>query len=401
MTKNTRARLTRAGLVVLLTAALVTPTTAASAAGDRPGQVGLITFTGASMSSLTVDWPDVDGAERYEVFTHTNYNTLPSVTKPAAVVEGSKATVTGLRKGTDYFVQVRAVNSADNGPRSQRVGHATIAGQTSAGKTKPYSIVTWNICSNACANIAGRKGIIDARIRELAPGVVGLQEASKYKKAPAGYAFVVNGQNDILVRKGEFSKVAKKKKTPTTGSKKFARKYGTPGHGVTWAALKHRSGQHLIVFNVHMPTGTSASQTKQRQYEATQLTKYMSSTVSKLRKKYGAKIKSAGIIVLGDFNTSKGRAGDSTRATMKAKGWYDAFDQARTLTGQHFNSANPGWSAAPVVGVTWGEHIDHVFVKPSKTIVYSWANAGKMSGGKFVTPLGSDHHPVLVTGIFR
>lgn len=371
---------------------------------SRPEATGLVTFVGASLeksgATLTIDWGDVKRATGYNVFAATSFDAAGKMTTPTMTVRSSKATLTKLRKGQDYFVRVVPTNNVGPGVGSARVAHRTIAAETSPGKAKAYSVMTWNVCSNACSGIAKRKPIIDSRIRELAPGIVGLQEASKYTKAPAGYSFALNGQNDILVRNGTFAKVPVRAKVQTTGTKKFASRYASSGKGVAWAALRHSSGQYVVVFNTHLVVGTSKASTKQRQYEADQLATFVNQTMNQLGKSNPA-LRGASPVLLGDFNVSKGREGDATASVLLKRGWADAFDQARSLTGQHYNSANPKMSAKPVVSVTWGAHVDKVMVKPSRTIVTSWEQAGKMKNGRFVTPLGSDHHPILIKGIFR
>lgn len=390
-----------AAVALLATLALLTPTSPAVAAIARPAQVGLVSFTGASLTptgaTLTVDWPDAAGAAGYEVFAARSLDAVAAATTPAVRVTDSKATVSRLTAGVDYFVQVRAVNSAGVGPRSSRVGHGTIASQGTFPAGAPsYRALTWNVCSNACAGITTRAKVINRRITEIAPDIVALQEASKYITAPTGYRFVANGQNDILVRSGQFS-VVPKKTAATAGSTVFARKSATPGKGIAWAALRHRTGAYVVVFDAHLVSGTTAAQVAQRTYEAERLNAFVLSTLGKLAASYGSLTnwKNAPVIILGDFNTHKSRVGDGTQAVLQKAGWYDAYDQARALMAQHHNSANPTMQTAPVIGVRWGDHVDKVLVRPSRTAVIRWANAGKRVDGTYVAPLGSDHHPVL------
>lgn len=397
-----RPRSPRLAAVALLAAlALLTPTTPAVAATARPGPVGLVYFTGASLTStgatLTVDWPDVAGATGYEVFAGRSLAAVAAATTPMATSTSSKATISRLVRGVDYFVQVRAVNSAGVGPRSVRVGHGTIASQgTFPAGAASYRALTWNVCSYACPGIATRTATINSRIAELAPDIVALQEASKFVAAPSGYRFVENAQNDLLVRSGQFS-VVPKKTAPTAGTATFAGKSAAPGKGIAWAALRHRSGAYVLVFNAHLVAGTSSAQIAQRRYEAERLDGFVRSTMSKLAASYGSLTTWANVpvIILGDFNTHKSRTGDATGAILKKAGWYDAYDQARSLVAQHHNSANPKMQTAPVIGVTWGDHVDKVLVRPWRAVVTRWENAGKRVDGKYVAPLGSDHHPVL------
>ncbi|WP_425838759.1 fibronectin type III domain-containing protein [Microbacterium sp. PA5] len=394
----------RGAVAVLAAAALVVATPVASAsAASRPAPVGLVSFVSASLTSsgatLTVDWADVSGARKYEVFAATTYEGVADKRTPSLTVTSSKATLTRLTPGRDYFVQVRAVNSVGFGGRSARVGHGTILTEAKLTSDSPrYRAISWNICSNACSSISTRARVINTRVKELKADILGFQEASRYTKAPVGFRHVVNGQNDILVRTGQFSLVAKKTSAPTSGTARFASKYATSGKGLAYAALKHRSGSYVLVFDVHLVTGTSRAQVNQREYEASRLNTYISATMNRLAKTHGSLTDwtKAHVLILGDFNTHKSRTGEDTMAILEKRGWYDTFDQAHALTRQHHNTANPEWSTKPTIGVTWGAHVDKALVRPSRSVVYRWANAGEMVNGRYVTPLGSDHHPLLV-----
>ena len=396
----------RGAVAVLAAAALLTatPVVTATAAESRPDRVGLVNVVGASLTSsgatLTVDWADVPGADRYEVFASPSYSTLPTKTTPSVTVTGSKATVGRLDPGRDYYIQVRGVNSAGAGLRSLRIGHGTIADEVALRPGAPvYSLLTWNVCSNACGSFGTRKRVIDARIRELLPDIVALQEASKYTAAPTGYRLVVDGQNDILVRRGQFGAVPSRGSNGTSGVVRFPSTYASSGKGVAWAALHHRSGAYVLVLDVHLVTGTSRSAVAQREYEAARLPSLVTSARNKLARSHGSVTDWATVpvIMLGDFNTHKSRIDDDTMAALAGRGYHDAFDQARALTRQHHNTANPEWSTRPVIGQLWGAHADKVVIRPSRTVVHRWENAGEMtSTRRYVTPLGSDHHPLLV-----
>ncbi|MGV9194685.1 cell wall-binding repeat-containing protein [Microbacterium sp. MC2] len=368
----------------------------------EPGDAGLVSFVGKSLTStgatLSIDWADVKNATAYEVYAATGYDAVAKMTTPTLTVTASKATLTRLQKNTDYFVRVVPLNSAGRGQTSHRAGHQTISAEGSGGQN--YSLLTWNVCSNVCGDFAGRKSIIDARIRELGPDIVGLQEAHAYTSAPSGYTFAHNGQNDILIRNGVFTKVRPKSGVATSGATRFSSKHYGAGQGLSWAALRHSSGAHVIAVSLHLVVGNSAAQMKQRQYEAERAVSYATSMRTKLAKTYGSAMKNAAIIFTGDFNTSKATSGDTTTALLQKMGWYDAFDQARSLSGQLRNTANPGMKSSITYSGRWGAPIDKVLVEPTRTTITSWTHAGKIVGGKYATPLGSDHHPVLVKGNF-
>jgi len=377
-------------------------------ATTTPAPVGLVSFTGASLTSsgatLTISWPAAAGAASYRVFASTSFDGVSEMTTPLVTSTSTTATLPHLLPGRDYFVQVRGVSSGGvvGGP-SMRVGHGTIAGEATSTALASHKtvtglkVMTWNICSNACSDFAVRKTVINSRIGELAPGIVGIEEASKYTTAPSGYAFGYKGQNTIIYRASQFGPV-KAGTAILHGSTRFASVYATSGHGVAWTALRDRiNGKYLVVFDVHLLSGSTVAAVEQREYEAGRLGQYVTNIYATLKVKFGSITNwvDAAPIVVGDFNTNKSHPTDATQSILRKAGWLDSFDQAHHLTRQHYNSANPTWSLLPVIGERWGDDVDKLMVKPSRTAVLSWANVGKMSGGRFVAPLGSDHHPLM------
>ena len=59
-----------------------------------------------------------------------------------------------------------------------------------------------------------------------------------------------------------------------------------------------------------------------------------------------------------------------------------AYDLARNLKRNNWNSYG-GWSTTPKGSITWGDHVDHVYVKPSRSNVYQWMNAALDSGSSY------------------
>lgn len=378
---------------LLLILSVQTPATAAT---ERPAQVGLVSFVGAGITSdggasLTVSWPAVKTAVSYEVFVGSTYANVLDQKTPRARSTTTKATVRGLDRGKDYFVQVRAVNKAGKtGNKSSRVGHGTIRAE-GPGRNSAQKLLTWNICSNKCSGFSSRQKLINARIVELSPTMVAMQESILYTKAPTGYGFAYKGRNAVLYDKDRFTLAVRGEQTT------FSSRYSEPGGGVSWGVLKEKStGDLKVVFSVHLKTGTSSSTVKQRVYESGQIGRVVRSTLAMLRAEYPTKDwSSASTYVAGDMNSHKSRTGDATLSTLQKDGWYDAFDQARTLVKQHQNTAHSSGKATPTVSVRWGDHIDKVLVQPGKTVVSKWSNVQKMSKGKYVK-LASDHLPLMV-----
>jgi hypothetical protein len=78
-----------------------------------------------------------------------------------------------------------------------------------------------------------------------------------------------------------------------------------------------------------------------------------------------------------------------------AAGYYDAYDLARNANRPNWNSFS-SLSATPTTSKVWGDHVDHVYVRPARTNVYRWMNASLYSGSRYKTPKPSDHNPVHV-----
>ena len=370
--------------------------TPADAATTKPGKVGLVSFVGAAITSdggasLTINWPAVKTAVRYEVFVGSTYANVLDQKEPRTRSNTTRATVTGLDRGKDYFLQVRAVNSAGRaGNKSARVGHGTIKAEGSGTATQ-HKLLTWNICSNKCSGITQRQKLINSRIVELSPSMVALQESILYRKAPSGYGFAYKGRNAILYDKSVFSLSISGEQTT------FSSTYADAGGGVSWGVLKHKaSGALSVVFSVHLKTGTSKSTVKQRVYESGQVSRVVRTTLAMLRAEYPTRAwNTAATFVAGDINSHKSRTADATLSTLEKSGWYDAFDQARILVKQHQNSAHSSGKATPTISTRWGDHIDKVLVQPGKSVVAKWANVQKTSRGKYVK-IASDHLPIMV-----
>src|SRR5690606_28306908 len=167
-----------------------------------------------------------------------------------------------------------------------------------------------------------------------------------------------------------------------------------PGKDAPWAVLRHKaSGQEVRFVGTHLLTGSSNANAR---YRATQANDIFADLQAQLAW-WGRSFTRTPIVVMGDFNTNRSRSNHSVvESAMKRYGFWDSYEQAESLTRQHMNTANPKWLTKPVIGVTWGDHVDKVWVLPGRCRVPSWTNAGKMSRGRYVSPLPSDHHPLLV-----
>lgn len=428
-----RFRLLTCALIAVLGAALLG--TPAQAAAKRPAQVGLVSFTaaalhtsgGKSYAKVRLSWPKAKYATRYQVFVATTRNGVAKAKKPRVTVRGTQAVVTKLGRHRTYWFQVRGTNGKAVGARSARVARVTPV-STATLSTSRYPIhamLSYNVCSNACTSRAwsGRQPLVVNQILAVRPGVVALQEASRWSTTVPGYTEIEGGKdNRILYRDDLYEPVTQtlteaqqSAKCPLQRTPRGALVLDEdgdpvrvepcvlpvqgiaepPGKDAPWALLRHRaSGQEVAFVAAHLLTGDSDANAR---YRATQARDIFADLRLHLAW-WGRSFPSTPIAVIGDFNTNRSRTNHAiVESAMRQQGFYDSYEQARSLSRQHQNTANPNWQwRTPTIGVTWGDHVDKVWVRPARSIVKSWANVGLMRGGQYVSPLPSDHHPLLV-----
>lgn len=422
-----RLRLLAPLFAAAVTGTLVVSVLAAPAEAARtPGKVGLVSITKQTLSTkqgrttamVKLSWPKAARAKGYEVFVARSKNAVQSKRKPTLRVRGPRAVVGGLRRHTEYWFQVRAVNGSKVGSRSNRVARVTmIASPTIDAATRPlHSLMSYNVCSNSCGRWGKRRGIIEQDIARVRPGVVAVQEASQWRNARIpGYAETEGGHDNRLFYRTSTYEQATRTLTPEQQSQDCAYEddpqtgdpvrvepcvlpvdgvLDPPGKNVPWSLLRHRgTGQHAVFVSVHLQVDTGRSMASYRVAQSSKLFEQLRGQLAW----WGLDMDRLPVVLIGDFNTNRSRTGNARLdAVMHANGFYDAYEQARSLYRQHQNTANPSWATKPVIGVTWGDHVDKVWIRPSRTQVVTWANVGRMSGGRYVSPLGSDHHPLQV-----
>lgn len=422
-----RLRLPAPSLTAALACALLLSVLAAPAEAARaPGKVGLVSITKQSLSTtqgrttarIRLSWPKAARAKTYEVFVARTKDGVQRKRKPTVRVRKPQAVVSGLRRNTEYWFQVRAVNGSRAGSRSNRVARITmIASAAIDGSTRPlHSVMSYNVCSNACGRWSKRQVTVEQDIARVSPGVVAVQEASQWKNAQIpGYAETEGGHDNRIFYRTSIYEQATRTLTPQQQSRECEYEddpqtgdpvrvepcvlpvdgvVDPPGKNMPWALLRHRgTGQEAVFVSIHLQVDTGRSMAAYRADQSSELFQQLRGQLAW----WGLDMDRIPVVLIGDFNTNRSRAGNARLdAVMHANGFYDAYEQARNLSRQHYNTANPSWATRPVIGVTWGDHVDKVWIRPGRSRVATWANVGRMSGGSYVAPLGSDHHPLRV-----
>lgn len=379
-------------------------------AAAKPSKVGLITFTGASLSgtkaSLSLRWPAARNARSYELFISPSYS---GVLKAKVYKRTSKTSITlaGLKRGATYFVTVRGVNGSRKGARASRVGRTTIAAQGS-GAHAPRSVTTWNLCTEKSGCVSGggswsrRQAAFQAFVQARKPSVLALQEskvlASGRPTAVPGYTRAAYySSKSLFLNPAIYGVVTKGDATrdQIDGTLRECReaddgRYGCfslgGGKYAVWAEVEDLvTGQHVVYVSVHLTSGKGDREAAVRRTETTRLVDAVRQINPEGRP----------VVLAGDWNSHRNRSNDWQASVLRAAGYRDAFDLARSVGRQHHNSYND-WKTTPTTSVTWGDHVDKVWVVPGRSVVTRWENAAAMSGSRYAAPLVSDHNPVLV-----
>jgi hypothetical protein len=392
------------GLAAVLLATLLAGVQPAQAS-TTPPQVGLVSFTAATYSrstgtaGLTIDWPDTRYARSYQVYLSRSY-TMSNATRYSAT--SSTKTFTGLAQGVPYFVQVRAINGTAVGQKSSRVGHPTIL-RMEPGNGPTYRLMTYNVCSQKCSGWSSRQPAALARIQAYSPDVIAAQEAI-YLNVPAamGYAEAIEKSSKrLLYKTSRFTVAPPTTRVPdkpadsaqgcdttwpqSTKGYVFLGYHGGGCRYAVWAVLVDKqTGDHTVFVDVHTVSGDNETAAVQREAEIKTLTEHL------------AEINPGNLPVVyaGDFNSHKNRANDDLSIVFHNRGYYDAYDLSLRLVRQHFNSYN-GFDVVPRISYKWGDHVDHVWIRPEEGRILSWSNGALLSGGRMVTPIPSDHSPII------
>jgi endonuclease/exonuclease/phosphatase family metal-dependent hydrolase len=348
-------------------------TTSASAA-DQPGNVQLVQVVRNGTGSLHLNWSSAPGASSYQVEMATDFEMTDRhrVASPGP----SALTVDGLANGQTYCFQVRAMNGNTAGNRSPRTCKTTIIRQ-GAEQGAIYRLLTYNLCTRACANWGGRRGQAVELIQNRNPDVVALQETQKdsgMDTVLTGYKLAhYKSAKMLLYRASRFTE--KRSGEITLGPKRYA----------VWADLADRNngGRRVIFTSVHASPGNTQAADRSREQEVENL-------VEGIRRINGD---NSPVIFGGDFNSHKHRDYDSPARVLQGAGYHDSYDLAQRLRRPNFNSAN-GFEPTPRIGATWGDHVDHFWVDPDQTRVLKWANAASVVNGVY-SPLPSNHNPIF------
>nr|MCW2727707.1 hypothetical protein [Aeromicrobium sp.] len=387
---------------------------ASAAGGKRPAKVGLVSFVKADYdrnthrTTLSLDWPDARYAKKYEIFVSKS----PSMKKAKTYRQkSSKTTIKKLARGKDYYFQVRGINGKKRGSKSSVAARTTILRPGPADNLMPVRILTYNVCSDVCDVEAttpyqwatSRQSAVLERIGSSGADIIATQEAGKLPSELPGYTQAISHSAKRLyfstarfqlaagalpsnVKDAKGCRVTSELGLPTGVI--FLGRHASGCRYAVWAELVERAtGRSFLMVDVHTVSGNTKATTDYRRAEVNQMISTIKATNTKRLP----------VIYAGDFNSHKQtQTSDSVRPPMHSSKFYDAFDLARKVSGQHLNSYND-FKTTPRIGTKWGNHIDKVWVDPWKVRVDGWYNHALLdANGKMVKPIPSDHSPIIV-----
>jgi endonuclease/exonuclease/phosphatase family metal-dependent hydrolase len=266
----------------------------------------------------------------------------------------------------------------------------TIRAQSPISGTS-FAVMTLNACSQVCSGWSSRltaaEDLIAASSRN--PDVIALQEAGAWTTPPTGYANAFYKSAKRLFYKTSRFTVASNSSGPRAGFITLS-----TGKFAVWAELIERSTSKRIIF-VSVHTASALADYPLRGQEIGNLLERMGQINTADRT----------VVYAGDFNSHKNRgdydesvgfgAQDTVGRTFASAGYYDSYDLARTLRHPNWNSYS-GFSTTPKISYTWGDHVDHVYVKPGSANIWRWMNAAFSTSRSYLSPRPSDHSAVQV-----
>jgi endonuclease/exonuclease/phosphatase family metal-dependent hydrolase len=274
---------------------------------------------------------------------------------------------------------------------------------------QPIRVMTYNILelsrdgdhegSGIVAPWSERKAAAARLIKDANPDVVAVQEGSDWVGRPRG----VRQVGSLRAALGGVYALAHTEISPEephyfrTGVYILYKKaeYRAYGRGWHWALGNHRwaayqllrnrmTGARFLFVSTHLLKGNGAANDRQREAETNVL-------ITKARR-YAARHGRVPVIYAGDFNSDSDRrhAFNGPAIAMRDANITDTFNAAHGRVLGRYNSANQYERRPPKAG----DHIDYVFASPG-VVVRSWRLVMRLSDGRLLGVIPSDHNPVV------
>ncbi|MFT4218673.1 MAG: fibronectin type III domain-containing protein [Micropruina sp.] len=392
--------------------------------------------TARDNTSLTLAWKARSGAGSYEV----RYATKSSMSQARSTsAYGTTLRLTGLKKNTTYWVQVRVKSS--KGAIISTFGKSLKTRTTSSTTVAPLRAATYNVlCANCSAKYpwSSRRNRLVNAIKAQDLDVLGVQEASQglttgadgKRKAQfddllyllgSRYAITnshryncqksTSPNNCAVLNRGASNDVriiynAQRVVALRTGSVQFAAQAaGDTKRFLAWAEFRQRStGKRFFVINTHLDPRDDATGSRLHYNLRVSQTRELVATIKKQN------ISRLPVIILGDFKVNKyAEPNNAPYDIITGASYVDPLGNtykstvpARSATverriGTEYNTKNNLESTAPKSAYINGSVIDYVFVSRGVR-VSEWQTVVDVdSTGRFVATPPSDHNMVRIT----
>ncbi|VXB58015.1 conserved hypothetical protein [Aeromicrobium sp. 9AM] len=335
----------------------------------KPGAIDALRVKQTTADGVRVAWKKVPNARQFDVTMARD----KAFTKDASTVRtlgGANSYVTrGLAASTTYWVRIRPVNGDQVGAFAKPEKFRTMPRKTS------FRVGTWNVCSEKCSGYAGRARIGAAFFNQNKIDIFGLQEAGGQRVGATTNAIWSGGSQQFKRAYGgaeaRYIFFRPKLFTQLSGG------YFSIGDGrhTTWARFRVKStGRVFYYVDIHLENGKGNDAKRSRE---------MNVVLSRM-----ASINSKGYpaIYAGDFNSGRHRGSDSPGVKMRAAGFQDSVDLAKSPVNREFNTSYPGGGTPRS-----GAHVDHIFVSDDFSVL-GWRQLVRLSGGSYARPAVSDHN---------
>lgn len=358
--------------------------------------------------SVTLDWDAAPGASSYNLYWMQGEGApIEAASRQFVGVVGTHYVMKGMAPGTTYCFALLANTGGAGSERACKVTPAADRAVKAGAVTT--TAATFNLrCGSKSKCNSGwkwkkRQKQVVADIDRMNADIMVFVEghlAHKYGKkkrwigkamAQRGYTLACQTQKSkkrklysqtAYVRTGVYAVVDPKHNSK--GSR-FSR-FGDRDHGYCHALVQHRAtGRQVAVGALHLREGDADGTRRQE-------TAFVLGQVQ-------ARFPGLPTVLIGDYNSHRSMAlrnrTDAPREVLEPAGFADASDIAAQLTYPYLNSAH-AFKTDPPRATTWPTHVDRIFVSPGITVP-SWENIAVLAGGRYATPMASDHNPIKAT----
>lgn len=336
----------------------------------KPGDVRKLALKRATASGFKVAWNRVPNARQYDITIARDKGFTKQASTVRTLDADTKFVTRGLKSSTSYWFKVRPINGDQVGTFTEPIKLTTTVRETS------FRVGTWNVCSEKCSKYDSRARIMADFINTHKIDMFALQESGGERVGKVTNA-IFSGHSQQYKRADGGARARYIFYRPALFEQLGGGNFPIgDGRDTTWASFKvKKTGRVFYYVSVHLENGKGNDAKRSRE---------MDSMLGQM-----AQINTTGkpMIYAGDFNSGVHRNSDSPGAKMRAAGFGDTYTLTQdTLNGQI--STSHTFSTKVLAAEA---HVDHIWVS-KEFDVESWAQLVRLAGGRYATPVVSDHN---------